>query len=1101
MSTNSFTSRLLPQEAQTGHPRFRLHPHGSRRGVALIITLAFVVLLTFAVVAYFSRATADRSTENISAGRVKADLLARSSMEKIINDLKLEMLVNSATNTQLGVTILSPKSAAYMVPQKSVKAAISGSATFSTLVKQSIGGSVNCSTASLDGRNVSSQRWNKPLLTTGTFTAAGQTPNWSIVTRSGIVSGTAIVSVYGDAVLSNTNYAIGRVAYNIYDEGGLLDVNVAGYPKPASAPLPGPIRSTLADRELGQISAGAGTFATWRNALNSGTAAYTSHILQFAAPNGFLKLYVDPSTNKSNNRLLSRQDLIKLAQNGTLGISSTSLPYLTTFTRELNAPSWTPQLDAGNGYNYKSNAELPTMNAGIPPVPMINPNRDIPNIRVSGTFSRSDGTTARAGEPLINRRFPLSRIAGLRYDGVNSTGLTTMTSGTMVVASAATVSRDFGLQWNGAYNRWIYTAYDPKIFSNSQRLVIEDLATVAGEGREPNFFELLKAGVLSGSLGKYTGAPSKLDNSVQLPWHSALENNLAMDQNTDRQILQIGANIIDQYDADDVPTRIATNVTTNFNGKPDLNIVKLDVFGVENNPYIQYVFQTHFRDLNTFVASGTTTLTKYPNVVSYNQFQMWNPHGNATTAGSPAASQFKITATQGQTYTGAVVANQSNLKGTVENLADRSIAFTHAPTPDPYLLNSTFASSSVPSGRYVNGSSKLIGFYLGSLPLKSNLFNGTSYWVYVGYVSPVIYELSGNFGAAGWRVIEQFGELLDDSMYASEWGSTSGDMFYFAAQSLTSGNPNWVSGLVWGNSDPRVLRGGFGGSSNGSNMVNTFKPDAGGFWQFNYTSSSSPCWSTTGGTYVFSETWLNLSSSKTQHRDLDGVLRRGDLSAANIDPSTSGPSITTRPIMLNRPFESVTEIGYAMRGDPWRTLNMFSVDSPDAALLDMFSAIEQPGMVAGRVNFNTQQPKVLEVLLKTVAQKTKSGTPLTLTEVTAFASALPTLTRTTTPLVNKADLVTKYATSGAYASAFTAANTTDLIKERRESPIRALADVGQTRTWNLMIDVIAQAGRYPSNASGLDKFVVEGETRYWLHVAIDRFTGQVIDTQLEAVNE
>jgi hypothetical protein len=39
-----------------------------------------------------------------------------------------------------------------------------------------------------------------------------------------------------------------------------------------------------------------------------------------------------------------------------------------------------------------------------------------------------------------------------------------------------------------------------------------------------------------------------------------------------------------------------------------------------------------------------------------------------------------------------------------------------------------------------------------------------------------------------------------------------------------------------------------------------------------------------------------------------------------------------------------------------------------------------------------------------------------------------------------------------------------------------------------MIDVIAQSGRYPPNATTLANFMVEGEKRYWLHVAIDRFT-------------
>jgi hypothetical protein len=31
--------------------------------------------------------------------------------------------------------------------------------------------------------------------------------------------------------------------------------------------------------------------------------------------------------------------------------------------------------------------------------------------------------------------------------------------------------------------------------------------------------------------------------------------------------------------------------------------------------------------------------------------------------------------------------------------------------------------------------------------------------------------------------------------------------------------------------------------------------------------------------------------------------------------------------------------------------------------------------------------------------------------------------------------------------------------------------------------------------------VVEGEQRYWVHVAIDRFTAQVIDKRIEVVNE
>ena len=52
-----------------------------------------------------------------------------------------------------------------------------------------------------------------------------------------------------------------------------------------------------------------------------------------------------------------------------------------------------------------------------------------------------------------------------------------------------------------------------------------------------------------------------------------------------------------------------------------------------------------------------------------------------------------------------------------------------------------------------------------------------------------------------------------------------------------------------------------------------------------------------------------------------------------------------------------------------------------------------------------------------------------------------------------------------------------------------------------MIDVIAQSGAYPPGQINLANFVVQGEQRYWVHVAIDRFTGQVIGKQIEVVNE
>jgi hypothetical protein len=71
----------------------------------------------------------------------------------------------------------------------------------------------------------------------------------------------------------------------------------------------------------------------------------------------------------------------------------------------------------------------------------------------------------------------------------------------------------------------------------------------------------------------------------------------------------------------------------------------------------------------------------------------------------------------------------------------------------------------------------------------------------------------------------------------------------------------------------------------------------------------------------------------------------------------------------------------------------------------------------------------------------------------------------------------------------------------REAPIRALANVGQTRVWNLMVDVIAQSGRFPADATAFEKFQITGEQRYWVHLAIDRFSGKVLDQEIEVVKE
>lgn len=233
-------------------------------------------------------------------------------------------------------------------------------------------------------------------------------------------------------------------------------------------------------------------------------------------------------------------------------------------------------------------------------------------------------------------------------------------------------------------------------------------------------------------------------------------------------------------------------------------------------------------------------------------------------------------------------------------------------------------------------------------------------------------------------------------------------------------------------------------------------------------------------------------------------------------PSPGGMSPTPAPavagyVMLNRPFRNVGEFGYAFRGSASptpipsptpKTVDFVTATSIDAPLLDLFTYNQAP-VRAGVVNLNTRNAGVIAAILRSaITSESTSATVGLAAANNAAASPAPS------PVVG----VVSHSTNGTLSSAavgrheiarLVAATATTLgaTEEAKETVARALSEVSQTRTWGLLIDVIAQSGRYPRTASSLADFVVEGEQRYWLHIAIDRFTGEVIDQQLEAVYE
>ena len=269
--------------------------------------------------------------------------------------------------------------------------------------------------------------------------------------------------------------------------------------------------------------------------------------------------------------------------------------------------------------------------------------------------------------------------------------------------------------------------------------------------------------------------------------------------------------------------------------------------------------------------------------------------------------------------------------------------------------------------------------------------------------------------------------------------------------------------------------------------------------------------------------------------------------APNEPAAPAPPGPTANPNVISHAFSSVGEFGYGIvtplgagpppsppGSTPLPTLDFSPPNFGDAPILDFFSynPISSAYPRAGIVNLYTRNAPVLAAILagtlKTNAAANQnppspviSGTPAINSEAMTAATRIVTETQNVlagTPgygPVTQTDLTRAIAARLAAAAALHAPGTGNLT-EQEQAISRALAEVGQTRTWNLLIDVVAQTGKYKPNSQDLtgSNFVVEGEKRYWLHIALGRdlvnpdgtlcTSGcqvDVLGTQLEEVTE
>jgi len=1020
-----------------------LHAPAKNEGMALVVILAALVLATIILTAFMAQTTLSRQVSLSSAGQNRAETVAKTALETVLGDLRTEIVAGSTLYSTNGVDIYIPLKNMTAVPSKVgadgspnvVKRSTSGSnfwqgSSYLNAIASPVRAAVGSSTTNVsgNGRAITLSRWNATYLL-GTNIPSGFTPpDWILVDRQGaMTNGSALPDM---ATLSNPDednfqYVVGRFSYMIYNEGGLLDINVAGHPDGVSSDFKAR-RTSLPQVDLGKIPGvtAADALVKWRNQKTALTvASYTNHVLSMT--NGFMQ--VEPG----DQSFVSRQDLIKYAQSNPSQLALDALQYLGTFSREVNAPTYTPdpgrnRTKGGEGYRRGGGAEQDDT---------FNPS--LINVRATSEFDRfSDQTKAKIGEPLIKHRFPLNRLSWLGRTGPEG-------------ATADQVEEAFGLEYSGGV--WIYTA------DISNR--IRTLAEVAEVGREPNFFELLQAGITAGSLGKAAGDGSSLV--------------AALDSNIYSQVAQIVANLIDQYDQDSFPTR--------------LQLGGIEFSGIENLPYLTRVFSTPSR-------YPQPTPTTYSNKTGvWFQPEVWNPSAHSPTGAGPSSFRFIVTGKAYAAFGGIVPLIPS---ATNEFLNPTGIMFstTGHSFSEPAILSTAVGATAALGSKdeLKNGASTMVlGIWIGEI--ESNLsFNS----LYAGSAVPdpsVNFELQYLEGG-NWVTYDRIRNSTCKMDFRVD--NTPYQHFKIPYQKIY---------MI--RSDPWSDRFGVGISSDDTVPGQTVRPTASvganswklkpaSGWTLGLYSSSSP--SVYSG--LLSE---NKSTTQNRYEDPDGVVRP----AAGAYTTGSIPSgypmvpanADSRPLILNRPFRSVGEMGYASRGMPWKGLDFFTKESGDAALLDLFCINAAPALISGRVDLNTQQQPVLEAVIAGAIKVDEADGEVSDADAAALAQSLSGFTAGTGtgqgPLQNRAELVTRW------IGTLPSGSADEIIKRRREAPIRALSDIGNVRTWNLLIDVIAQSGRYLKNADNINQFTVEGERRYWLHVAIDRYTGKVVSRQLEPVFE
>ncbi len=276
--------------------RYRGALHFSRRppreeaGAALVITLACIVILTARILVFLARSLLETQVSVASGDQTAAALFARGAVDSVIGELKQEITAGSVATFPPGSSdirdpncIFLPSTNQAMVPYRMdpgapanvIKRSASGVPFYSgsfysaswpaaLLGGQPFDHEFGCDRTRHFPGPMESTAAHAPQSPTSTSLTPPSTfipPDWIYQTRLagpvGTWSSTLIPSTTAGGL--NSSYVVGRYAYVVYDEGGLLDVNAAGYPSSVTSAM---VRHKISEAWRGPDPGGAEQQAT-----------------------------------------------------------------------------------------------------------------------------------------------------------------------------------------------------------------------------------------------------------------------------------------------------------------------------------------------------------------------------------------------------------------------------------------------------------------------------------------------------------------------------------------------------------------------------------------------------------------------------------------------------------------------------------------------------------------------------------------------------------------------------------------------------------------------------------------------------------------------